>query len=55
MTTHPITLLKKADAIYYDSDSRRWHEIVDDDVRLALAREVEAGTLQITTDWQHQL
>lgn len=55
MTTHPITLVKKADAIYYDSATRRWHEIVDDDVRLALASEVDAGTLQITPDWQYQL
>ena len=55
ITTHPITLVRKVDAIYYDGDTHRWHEIVDDDARAALAKEVEAGTLQITTDWQHQL
>lgn len=55
LTTHPITLVKKADAIYYDGDTRRWVEIVDDDARVALAKEVEAGTLNVTTDWQYQL
>ena len=55
ITTHPITLVKKADAIYYDGQTRRWYEIVDDEARLALAKEVEAGTLNVTADWQHQL
>ena len=53
--THPITLVKKADAIYYDGDTRRWQEILDDDVRAALAKEVETGRLKVTADWQHQL
>lgn len=55
MTTHPITLVRKVDAIYYDGDTHRWCEIVDDDARMALAKEVEAGTLKVTADWQHQL
>jgi hypothetical protein len=55
ITTHPITLVKKVDAIYYDGDTRRWCEIVDDDARLALAKEVEAGTLKVAPDWQQQL
>jgi hypothetical protein len=55
LTTHPITLLKKADAIFYDSQSRRWREINDDETRLALAREVEAGRLAVSPDWQRQL
>jgi hypothetical protein len=55
ITTNPITLVKKADAIYYDGDTRHWREIVDDDARVALAQEVETGTLKVTTDWQHQL
>ena len=55
ITTHPITLVRKADAIYYDGDTRRWQEIVDDEVRVALAKEVEAGKLKVATNWQHQL
>jgi hypothetical protein len=55
LTTHPITLVRKADAIYYDGDTRHWQEIVDDDARIRLAREVEAGKLKVTTNWQHQL
>ncbi|MBN1220812.1 MAG: hypothetical protein JXM69_17960 [Anaerolineae bacterium] len=49
--THPITMAKKADAIYYDADTHRWQEIVDEDIRLALAREVEAGQLKVSPDW----
>jgi hypothetical protein len=55
ITTNPITLVKKVDAIYYDGDIRRWCEIVDDDARVALAQDVETGTLKVTADWQHQL
>ncbi len=55
ITTHPITLLRKADAIYYDGDSRRWREIGDDDARVALAKAVADGTLKVTADWQYQL
>ncbi|MCP4993116.1 MAG: hypothetical protein GY934_04925 [Gammaproteobacteria bacterium] len=55
VTTHPITLIKKAVAIYYDRESRRWREISDDQTRIALAQQVEAGTLQVTPDWQSQL
>jgi hypothetical protein len=50
--THPITMTKKADAIYYDGATHRWHEIGDEDTRLALARAVEAGQLKVSPDWQ---
>jgi len=50
--THPITMTKKADAIYYDADTHQWQEIVDEDTRLALAREVETGQLKVSPDWR---
>ena len=43
LKTNPITMTRKADAIYYDGDMKRWREIVDDEVQVALAKEVEAG------------
>jgi len=53
--TNPITMTKKADAIYYDGDMKRWREIVDDEVQVALAKEVEAGKLKVTQDGHSQL
>ena len=55
LVVNPITRIKKADAIYYDGDARRWREIVEDEVRVALAQEVEAGRLKVTTNWQYYL
>jgi len=52
VVTHPISHTKKADAIYYDGEAGTWREIIDDDVREALAREVEAGKLQVSENWQ---
>ena len=51
----PITMTSKAKAIYYDGQSRRWRDITDTDTRVALAREVEAGRLKVTVDWDQQL
>ena len=55
LKTNPITMTKKADAIYYDGEMKRWREIVDDDVKLALAKDVEASKLKVTQDWQSHL
>ena len=51
----PITMTNKARAIYYDGQSRRWRDITDTEARVALAREVEAGRLKVTLDWEQQL
>ena len=40
ITIHPITRLKKADAIYYDRENQHWQEITDDETRVALAKAV---------------
>jgi hypothetical protein len=53
--TNPISMTRKADAIYYDGELKRWREIVDDEVQIALAGEVEAGKLKVTEDWHNQL
>jgi hypothetical protein len=55
ITTNPVTMVKKANAVYYDSATRRWREITDDQARISLAQEVEAGNLKVTADWQHHL
>lgn len=55
MKTNPISMTRKADAIYYDGELKRWREIVDDDVQRSLAQEVEAGNLPVTQDWQSYL
>lgn len=55
LTTNPVTMVKKADAIFYDGATQRWQEITDDAARIALAQEVEAGNLKVTVDWQHHL
>lgn len=55
LKTNPISMTKKADAIYYDGEMKRWREIVDDEVQVALAREVEAGKLKVTQDWHSHL
>ncbi len=55
VATNPVTMVNKANAIYYDSATKRWREITDDRARIALAKEVEAGNLKVTTDWQHHL
>jgi hypothetical protein len=55
LKTNPLTMARKADAIYYDGELKRWREIVDDEAQLALAREVEAGKLKVSTDWQSRL
>lgn len=55
LKTNPITMTRKADAIYYDGDMKRWREIVDDEVQVALAQEVEAGKLKVTEDWHSHL
>jgi hypothetical protein len=39
----------------YDGEARRWREINDEETRPALAREVEAGRLAVSPDWQQQL
>jgi hypothetical protein len=48
-------MTKKADAIYYDGELKRWREIVDDDVQISLAKDVEAGKLQVTQNWHNQM
>jgi hypothetical protein len=53
--TNPVTMTKKADAIYYDGELKRWREIVDDDVQISLAKDVEAGKLQVTQNWHNQM
>jgi hypothetical protein len=53
--TNPITMTRKADAIYYDGEMKRWREIVDDDVQASLAKDIEAGQLKVTQDWQSYL
>jgi hypothetical protein len=53
--TNPLSMAKRADAIYYDGEMKRWREIVDDEVREALAKEVEAGNLPVTPDWENHL
>ena len=55
LKTSPITMTRKADAIYYDGEMKRWREIVDDEAQIALAKEVEAGRLKITQDWHSHL
>jgi hypothetical protein len=55
LKTNPISMTKKADAIYYDGELKRWREIVDDEAQVALAKEVEAGQLEITKDWHNFL
>lgn len=52
---NPITMTKKADAIYYDGALKRWREVVDDEARIALARDVEAGRLKVISDWPDYL
>ena len=55
LRTNPLTMARKADAIYYDGELKRWREVVEDEAQLSLAREVEAGRLRVTPDWQSKL
>lgn len=55
LKTSPITMTRKADAIYYDGEMKRWREIVDDEAQIALAKEVEDGRLKVTQDWHSHL
>jgi len=51
VVTNPISHTRKAEAMYYDGDMKMWREIVDDETREALAREVEAGKLKVMDEW----
>lgn len=45
--TDPIRQTKKAEARYYDDELGVWRRVVDDGLRVELARAVEGGTLSI--------
>ncbi|HEX9923688.1 MAG TPA: hypothetical protein VGD99_13605 [Anaerolineae bacterium] len=47
---NPITQTEKAEAVFYNGELKKWREIVEDDAREALAREVRAGRLTVSTE-----
>ncbi|GAB4443892.1 MAG: hypothetical protein Kow0031_26230 [Anaerolineae bacterium] len=52
---NPITQRRKADALFFDADSRRWRTVDNETDQIALAGEVAAGRLRVRPDWQAYL